>query len=167
MPSRCNGRSDGCMIMVMSSEALASEKGRSKDRGLNAVLRRAAACQEAGDFMWKRRHAVSEKNFADFDSRLADEGILTPGECLHPSQLLRRLSRDGRFRRDLGGTHPPALKPLPSFPGENQVPATAPAVPRRRRRLPVPTMYLPVVRATAFLMGGLCLTPCMSPCNPV
>ena len=79
--------------------------------------------------MWKRRHVVSEKNLADFDSRLADEGLLTPGECLHPSQLLRRLSRDGRFRRDLGGTHPPALKPLPTFPEENQVPATAPAVP--------------------------------------
>ena len=111
------------------AEILASEKGRSKDRELNAVLRRAAACQEAGDFMWKRRHVVSEKNFADFDSRLADEGLLIPGECLHPSQLLRRLSRDCRFRRDLGGTHPPALKPLPSFPEENQVPATAPAVP--------------------------------------
>ena len=54
---------------------------------------------------------------------------MTPGECPHPSQLLRRLSLDGRFRRDLGETHPPALKPLPSFPEENQVPATAPAVP--------------------------------------
>ena len=68
--------------------------------------------------MWKRRHVASEKNLADFDSRLADEGLLTPGECLHPPQLLRRLSRDGRFRRDLGGTHPPALEPLPSFPEE-------------------------------------------------
>ena len=51
------------------AEILASEQGRSKDRELNAVLKCAAACQEAGDFMWKRRHVVSEKNLADFDSR--------------------------------------------------------------------------------------------------
>ena len=41
-------------------EILASEKGRSKDSELNAVLRLAAACQEACDFMWKRRHVRSQ-----------------------------------------------------------------------------------------------------------
>eukprot|EP00973_Karenia_brevis_P083213 11538292-Karenia_brevis.AAC.1 len=58
------------------SEILAIEKGRAKDWALNTLCRRPAALQLGADISWKRRHVESLRNVSDFDSRLADRGLL-------------------------------------------------------------------------------------------
>ena len=67
------------------SEILATDKGRSHDPVLNAQLRiRAGLCTQSG-IDWRRRHVETKRNPTDHGSRLADEGILLPGQVLRRS----------------------------------------------------------------------------------
>ena len=91
-------------------EVLATEKGRSRDKELNGILRRCAGLQEIHDIMWRRRHIQGVRNVADFDSRLANRGLIGPGECLHPRALARRARDRGLPTLPLLESRPPALE---------------------------------------------------------
>ena len=80
------------------SEILATERGRGHNYELNAQVRRAAALQIGTGMIWRRRHVPTDLNVTDADSRLADDGLLQPGEVLNPKQVIRRLARAGRLR---------------------------------------------------------------------
>lgn len=64
------------------SEILSSSRGRARNWELNSLCRVAAAYQIASGMTWRRRHLVSAANPADFDSPLADKGVVLPGEAL-------------------------------------------------------------------------------------
>ena len=64
------------------SEIVAIEKGRAKNWKLNSLCRKAAALQHGGDIAWRRRHIETKRNISDFDSRLAERGIMESGEVL-------------------------------------------------------------------------------------
>ena len=53
------------------SEVLALERGRARNRDLNAVCRQACGLRLATGIAWRRRHVESERNVSDADSRLA------------------------------------------------------------------------------------------------
>ena len=85
-------RSHGSTVLSQSlgdnmSEVLATERGRAVDRALNSVCHRSAARQMGAEIGWRRRHIPSERNPMDGDSRLADKGILKPGESMRSGQL--------------------------------------------------------------------------------
>ena len=54
-----------------------------------------AAPQISADTQWNRRHVISEKNCADFDSRLTDKGAVRAGEVLGAGLTRRRLATSG------------------------------------------------------------------------
>ena len=131
------------------SEVLAADKGRSADRELNAVLRKAAGELELGDMAWKRRHLQGVRNPADFDSRLANLGFLSPGECMHPRGLAGRLVLQGRPAGPVLSRSPPQLEDCARWTAAlGGAPSIAPP-PRPhhagQRR------HLPPFRAPAFL----------------
>ena len=71
------------------SEILATDKGRSQDPVLNALLRiRAGLCVSSG-IEWRRRHVETKRNPTDRGSRLADDGGLGPGEIRRRTQRHR------------------------------------------------------------------------------
>ena len=65
-------------------EVLSHDRGRARDRGLNAVCRRSAAHRLALNLCWNRRYVETGRNPSDADSRLAERGVLRPGEKLKP-----------------------------------------------------------------------------------
>ena len=75
------------------AEVLAFERGRAVNWELNSLCRVAASRQLGCQIVWRRRHVESERNPSDADSRLADRGLLFPGEVLRPGQLSRRLGQ--------------------------------------------------------------------------
>ena len=62
------------------SEILASDKGRSHDPVLKSLLRRAAGLCVVSGIGWRRPHIETGRNPTDAGSRLADSGLLQPGE---------------------------------------------------------------------------------------
>ena len=58
------------------------DKGRAKDPALNAQCRRAAGLMTGAGIRWCRRHVESGRNPTDKGSRLADSGVLQPGEIV-------------------------------------------------------------------------------------
>ncbi|CAK0811644.1 unnamed protein product [Prorocentrum cordatum] len=75
------------------SEVLATERGRAHDPALNSVCRRAAAVELGAEARWVRRYVETDRNPTDSDSRLAEQGILAPGESLRGGRLAARLRR--------------------------------------------------------------------------
>ncbi|CAK0838390.1 unnamed protein product [Prorocentrum cordatum] len=75
------------------SEVLATERGRAHDPALNSVCRRAAAVELGAEVRWVRRYVETDRNPTDSDSRLAEQGILAPGESLRGGRLAARLGR--------------------------------------------------------------------------
>ena len=45
----------------------------------------------AADIFWSRGHVVSSQNISDEDNRLADRGIVAPGETLNGREVQLRL----------------------------------------------------------------------------
>ncbi|CAK0822447.1 unnamed protein product, partial [Prorocentrum cordatum] len=84
------------------SEVLATERGRAHDPALNSVCRRAAAVELGAEVRWVRRYVETDRNPTDSDSRLAEQGILAPGESLRGGRLAARLGRlrEGACRPD-------------------------------------------------------------------
>lgn len=74
------------------SEILSTSRGRARNWELNSLCRVAAAYIATG-INWRRRHVVSAASPADYDSRLADRKIISPGEVLGPGALRRRLAQ--------------------------------------------------------------------------
>ena len=74
------------------SEILATSRGRAREHALNALCRRACAFLLVAEVSWVRRHEASEANAADFDSRLADLGQITPSEVLGASKNPQRFA---------------------------------------------------------------------------
>ena len=74
------------------SEILAVEKGRARDYELNSICRQALSLCIACRLTWRRRHIVSEKNLADFDSRLASLSLLRPCEAIGGGEIRKRLA---------------------------------------------------------------------------
>lgn len=66
------------------SGILSTSRGRARNWELNSLCHVAAAYQIASGMTWRRRHLVSAANPADFDPRLADAGVVLPGEVLGP-----------------------------------------------------------------------------------
>ena len=136
----------GCVVLSVSdnlAEVLATEKGRSKDKELNTILRRSAGTQELYNQEWRRRHIQCACNLADFDSRHANRGLLRPGECVHPRALVHRASRRHLHAAPLLGPHPPSLLDADLFAtllDEKKVDAARSKVPRGifRRALKAP-----------------------------
>ena len=89
------------------AEILATENGRAKDRELNSVCRRAASMQCCTGIAYRRRHVESHRNVTDKDSRLADDGVLAPGQHFVGQHLDRYLST----RRRGSCRSPPFLRP--------------------------------------------------------
>ena len=82
-------RAHGSLVFTIGdndnlSEILAHGTGRSCDKGLNAHCRQSCALQIAADIERRRCHIESQRNCADHGSRLADAGLLAPGERLAP-----------------------------------------------------------------------------------
>ncbi|CAE8733684.1 unnamed protein product [Polarella glacialis] len=69
------------------SETLAFDRGRARDHELLALVRQAGAIQVATGIRWARRYIETERNPADWDSRLANLGFLLPGQRVHGSAL--------------------------------------------------------------------------------
>lgn len=67
------------------AEVLSHDRGRARDHGLNALCTRAAAFQLGCGMQWRRRYCKTDRNPSDGDSRLADRGLLKPGEVLRPA----------------------------------------------------------------------------------
>ena len=63
-------------------EVLAQDKGRAADHALNAVCRRGCAVRLGMALTWARRYVETDRNISDADSRLADKGLLLPGQVL-------------------------------------------------------------------------------------
>ena len=74
------------------SEILSTTKGRARDRELNSLCRGSCALSLSSDVGWRRRHIESARNFADADSRLADAGLVRPGEVIRPREADRRVA---------------------------------------------------------------------------
>ena len=75
------------------SEILAVEPGRAKNRAPNTACQHAAALQFVSGNRWPRRHVSTKDNFSDADSRLADAGLLAPGQRLYGAAVERHLER--------------------------------------------------------------------------
>eukprot|EP00959_Pyramimonas_sp_CCMP1952_P016473 349360-Pyramimonas_sp.AAC.1 len=71
------------------------ERGRAKDRELNALCRRSSAHHVACNILWRRRHLISARNCSHEDSRLADRLLVHPGAALGADRLRARLHRCG------------------------------------------------------------------------
>ena len=69
----------------------AFERGRSPDYAVNALCRQACGLCFGRDVVYHQRHVISEDNAADSDSRLADAGLLRPGECLFGDRVEARI----------------------------------------------------------------------------
>ena len=65
------------------TSACTFEKMRSKNFGMLALSRRAAAYQLGCGIQWHHRFLFSELNCSDFESRAANRGELRPGETVH------------------------------------------------------------------------------------
>ena len=94
-------------------EILAFDRGHARDHELLALVRRGAGIQIATGIAWRRRYVETERNPSDADSRLADAGLLLPGQTvLGPGS--------GRHRRTLlaaaVGPHWRPLAPRPAAP---------------------------------------------------
>ena len=101
---------------------LAFDKGRSSDRAMLALTRRSCALQLATEILWRLRHVESQRNPDDRGSRMADRGLLRPGETLtgpgcHLSQMTESRTR-GQLARPREGRADPMEKvevELPRF----------------------------------------------------
>ncbi|CAK0829145.1 unnamed protein product, partial [Prorocentrum cordatum] len=112
------------------SEVLATERGRAHDPALNSVCRRAAAVELGAEVRWVRRYVETDRNPTDSDSRLAEQGILAPGESLRGGRLAARL---GRLRA--GACRPDRVPE--GAPCATAGSAAAPAPPAGPRRRPL------------------------------
>eukprot|EP00971_Amphidinium_carterae_P349411 6491006-Amphidinium_carterae.1 len=65
------------------SSVMAFEKGRSKNRLLLTLCRKAAALQLGCRLIWRLRHVDTKRNVADFMSRAADRGEIGTGQARH------------------------------------------------------------------------------------
>ena len=77
------------------AEVLSFERGRPRDHGLNAYCRQAAGLQIALNVRWRRRYVETDRNASDCDSRLADRGLLQPGQVLSGRRLIAQLAARG------------------------------------------------------------------------
>ena len=99
-------RSEDCVVLSLGdnmAEVLATERGRARDRGLNACCRQSFAWQLAAGVDWRRRYVPTDKNISDSDSRLADRGALEAGEVMIPAAAAhaRAHKRAGEVQRVL------------------------------------------------------------------
>ena len=75
----------GCRLLSLTeslTSACTFEKMRSKNFGLLALSRRAAAYCLGCNIRWHYRFLFSELNYSDWDSRAANKGELKPGKCV-------------------------------------------------------------------------------------
>lgn len=75
-------RSHGHLLLAFGdnlAEVLAFDRGRARDFELQSLVRRACAWQLAADVKWARRYVETSRNPSDWDSRLANRGVLRPG----------------------------------------------------------------------------------------
>ena len=63
-------------------EVVANDRGRGRDKAVNALCRRSAAIRLGACVDWPRRYVDTARNPSDADSRIADRGGLRPGERL-------------------------------------------------------------------------------------
>ena len=91
-----DSKQNGCEILTMGDnmpEICAAQRGRDVDEQLNALGRRAAGYQLGGDILWRRRHVDTKRNSADRGSRVADKGLLQPGEVVKVGGALQARAR--------------------------------------------------------------------------
>ena len=75
------------------AEVCVFDRGRARDRALNASARRAAGYQFAANVAWRRRYIETKRNVADAGSRLADAGRIRAGNAVYGSAVSRLLRR--------------------------------------------------------------------------
>ena len=63
-----------------AGEVLATERGRARDFGLNAICRRAGALRLGCGLSWARRRVETFRNPSDWDSRVGDRGEVARGK---------------------------------------------------------------------------------------
>ena len=88
----------GAMVLSLVDNLsclLAFDRGRATNKELNALCCRSAAYQVGTEAMWRLRYIESERNPIDHDSRLADAGLIKPGEVRTGRRLLRARAPPG------------------------------------------------------------------------
>jgi hypothetical protein len=89
-----------CLVLSVGdslSEILASEKGRARCKEFNSMCRKACAIQLSCNISWRRHYIESPRNHADEGSRLADAGLLQPGQTRTQAGLDRQLAQKKAF----------------------------------------------------------------------
>ncbi|CAK0862617.1 unnamed protein product, partial [Prorocentrum cordatum] len=100
------------------SGVLATERGRAHGPALSVICRRAAAVEPGAEVKWARRYVETARNPTDSDSRLAERGLLAPGEALRGGRLAARLGRlRGAAGEAAAGADSAAACPAPRPPG--------------------------------------------------
>ena len=104
------------------AEVMATDGGRAKDAGLNACCRKAAGLQVSRGIRWHRRYVPSARNCADAPSRLADAGVLVPGQRFREQGALDHHveRRRGREREPVSSL-PPGPAFVEVFSGSNRL----------------------------------------------
>jgi len=85
---KIQARSPGIVASIVPAlgdnmgEVVANDRGRGRDKAVNALCRRGAAIRLGACVDWPRRYIDTARNPSDSDSRIADRGGLRPGERL-------------------------------------------------------------------------------------